>query len=329
VRRILLLTKFKKPWNNGHYMARALEEMGWKVDRIDTPSQLHMLHETVKSGNMPDLALATKADGMTPEMVRGLQEKGCPFVIWFPDPVPPPEHMVKIGRISDFFFTMSQGRIKDYLAAGIPRVEWLTQAVHPDFFPVRELTPEQKLYYGCDVGFVGNLGTLPQYLPRRQMLEHVIKAGFSLKWWGPRPSRKIKDIPFLFSKVCRSYGGRFVYLDTFSMAARGCKVFLSQDSYPDIRLSMSVKIYTAMCCGAFYMCRRVNGIEELFTPGEDIEVFDTYQEMTEKIRYYIDHPDERRRIAEAGRNRVLSLHTYHVRFATMFDILRANGILSA
>lgn len=325
--RILLLTKFKRPWNNGYYMARALEEMGWDVERIDTPADLDRLGEILDRGRVPDLALATKADGMTPDMAMMIRSHGTPFVIWFPDPVPPPRHMVEMGRVSDMFFTMSQGRIEDYKKAGVPRVEWLTQAVHPDFFPMVPLTPEEEEYYGCDVGFVGNLGTLPQYLPRRQMLERVVKAGFSLKWWGPRPSRKLKDLPFLLSKVCRSYGGRFVYLESFSKAARGCRIFLSQDSYPEIRLSMSVKIYTAMCCGAFYMCRRVEGIEELFTPDRELVLFEDYDEMVDKIRWYLDRPEERKKIAEAGRKKVLDEHTYHKRFASMFDILRADGIL--
>ncbi len=327
--KILLLTKFRRPWNNGHYMAMALEEMGWEVDRMDTPGDLHLLKNRLKNYPSHDLALATKADGMDLGMVQDIKRRGIPFVIWYPDPIPPTDHMVRMGRESDMFFTMTQGRIEDYLKAGVPRVQWLTQAVHPDFFPLDPLSPMEEKYYGCDVGFIGNLGALPQYIKRREMLTRVVRAGFHLKWWGPRPSRKLKEIPFLISKVCRCYGGRFVYLDTFSKAARGCKIFLSQDSFPEIRLSMSVKIYTAMCCGAFYMCRRVEGIDELFTPDKELVVFDDYDEMLDKIHYYIDKADERKKIAERGRKKVLAEHTYHKRFDTMFKILKKHRIITA
>jgi spore maturation protein CgeB len=322
---ILLLTKFRRPWNNGYFMAKALEDMGWAAICLDTPSQLDELSHAIE--RRPVLAITTKADGMTTDMIQEIRSHGIPFVMWHPDPIPPDEHMITIGRPSDFFFTMTQGRIPEYKAAGIEKVAWLSQAFAPSFYPITPLTPEDMAHYGSQVAFVGNLGTLPQYVARRQMLDEVINTGFQLKWWGPRPSRKLKDLPFLFSRVCRSYGGEFVYHETFSKVARACKIFLSLDSYPDVRLSMSVRIYIAVGCGAFYLCRHVEGIEEVLVPGKEIEVFHDHNEMTDKIRYYLTHEDDRRRIARAGRQRVLGEYTYEHRFASMFETLKGAGIL--
>jgi glycosyltransferase involved in cell wall biosynthesis len=235
--------------------------------------------------------------------------------------------MINMGRSSDFFFTMTQGRISEYEAAGIHKVAWLSQAFAPSFHPDTPLASEDMSHYGSQVAFAGNLGSLPQYLARRQMLDKVINAGFQLKWWGPKPSRKLRDLPFLFSRVCRSYGGEFVYHETFSKVARACKIFLSLDSYPDMRLSMSVRIYTAVGCGAFYLCRRVIGIEEVVIPGMEIEVFDDHDEMLSKIRYYLEHEEDRRRIAKSGRLRVLAEYTYEHRFASMFETLKRAGII--
>ncbi len=323
--KVLLLTKFRRPWNNGYFMARALEDMGWTAICLDTPSQLDQISHAIE--RRPVLAIATKADGMTVDMIQEIRSRGIPFVIWYPDPVPPDEHMVNMGRHSDFFFTMSQGRVLEYKAAGIERVAWLSEAFAPPFYPDTPLTPRDIMHYGSQVAFVGNLSTLPQYLARRQMLARVINAGFQLKWWGPRPSRKLKNLPFLFSRVCRSYGGEFVYHETYSKVARACKIFLSLDSYPDVRLSMSARIYIAVGCGAFYLCRRVEGIEEVLVPGREIEVFNDYDEMADKIRYYLEHEEDRRRIARAGRQRVLAEYTYEHRFASMFKTLREAGIL--
>lgn len=324
-RRILMLTKFKRPWNNGYFMARALEDMGYEVIRLDTPSQLAGLEDALSS--RPWLALATKADGMNVDMVNTIRQRGIPFVVWYPDPIPPDPHMVSIARHADYFFTMAQGRIEEYRKHGVTNIAWLSQAVTPSFYEGIVLSPEDWAYYGSQVAFVGNLGTLPQYRPRRKMLDRVIQAGFQLKWWGRRPSRKIKDLPFLFSKVCRSYGGEFVRLDTFYKVARAAKIFLSLDSYPEVRLSMSVRIYTSICCGAFYMSKKVEGIEDVFEPGKEIEVFETYEEMVDKIRYYLAHEEKRKAIAEAGRARVIAQHTYQHRFGEMFRLLRGEGIL--
>lgn len=322
---ILLLTKFRKPWNNGHFMAKALEDMGWAAICLDTPTQLDQLSRAI--GRRPALAIATKADGMTVDIIQEIRSQRIPLVIWYPDPIPPDGHMINMGKSSDFFFTMAQGRIPEYEAAGIEKVAWLSQAFAPSFYPDMPLTPEDMAHYGSQVAFVGNLGTLPQYLARRQMLDKVINAGFQLKWWGPRPSRKLRDLSFLFSRVYRSYGGEFVYHETFSKVARACKIFLSLDSYPDVRLSMSVRIYTAVGCGAFYLCRRVEGIEEVLVPGKEIEVFDDYDEMADKILYYLEHEEDRKRIARAGRQRVLAEYTYEHRFASMFKTLKRSGIM--
>jgi len=307
-------------------MAKALEDLGWETIKLDTPRDLDRLEEALKK--KPSLALATKADGMTEDMAHMIRKRSIPFIIWYPDPVPPEPHMIKMGKVSDFFFTMTQGRIDDYLKEGIKNVAWLTQAFEPSFFPDTPLTREDREYFGSDVAFVGNLGMLPQYRPRRQMLEQVLKAGFSLKWWGPKTPRKLKNIPFLMSKVARSYGGQFVALETFSKVARAAKVFLSLDSFPEVRLSMSVRIYTAVGCGAFYMCKHVEGIEEVMMPGKEIEVFHDYEEMIDKIRFYLKNEEKRKKIAEAGRKRVLKDHTYQVRFKTMFEILGKAGLIA-
>ena len=306
-------------------MAHSLKEMGWHVDCLDTPSQVSAIPIFLENKKYK-LALATKAEGISKEIVKNIQKKGIPFVIWFPDPVPPPKHMVELGQICDFFFTMSEGRIEEYKKSGVKNIAWLTQAVDPSFFPSIELKEKDIKHYGSDVAFVGTLCGLPQYKPRRQMLKKVIDAGFYLKWWGPRPARKIKEIPFLLSKVCKAYGGEFVYLESFYKVAKASKVFLSRDSYPEVRLSMSVRIYTALCCGAFYMCKKVKGIETLFKPGEDIEVFENYDEMIDKIKYYIDHDSKRLAIAKSGQKKVLEKHTYRHRFNEMFDILKKENV---
>lgn len=322
--RILLLTKFRKPWNNGHFMSHALEAMGWEVIRLDTPRDLASLSQALDKG--PDIALATKADGMTTQMTEAIRGRGIPFVMWYPDPVPPEGHIVTIGRLSDMFFTMTRGRVADYKRAGITRVRWLTQAFEPDFYPEKPMTSGERDYYGSEVAFVGNLGMLPQYTERRRMLERVVRAGFHLKWWGPRTPRKLRNLPFLLSGVARRYGGEFVALDTFAKVARASKIFLSLDSYPEIELSMSVRIYTAAGCGAFYICRKVPSIEEVMIPGKEIVVFDTYDDMVDKISYYLEHDEEREAIRQAGKSRVLKDHTYQKRFAEMFKALEEEGI---
>ena len=46
------------------------------------------------------------------------------------------------------------------------------------------------------------------------------------------------------------------------------------------------------------------------------------EEIQGLVRFYIDHPAERQRIAAAGRERVLGCHTYEHRIETMIRMMK-------
>lgn len=66
-------------------------------------------------------------------------------------------------------------------------------------------------------------------------------------------------------------------------------------------------------CGGFVLTEHVPGIEEVFEVGTEIETFDSKKELLDKLRYYLDHPAKRERIAERGHLRALA--DYDVRCA--------------
>jgi len=81
---------------------------------------------------------------------------------------------------------------------------------------------------------------------------------------------------------------------------------------------MSARIYTAVGCGAFYMCEAVQGIESILVPNKEIVTFKDEEEMIDKIRYYLPKISERQSIARAGQARVLRDHTYEKRLEEIF-----------
>ena len=65
--------------------------------------------------------------------------------------------------------------------------------------------------------------------------------------------------------------------------------------------------------GGFYLTSRQEDLAECFREGEEIALYDDKWECLEKVRYYLDHPEEARRIAAAARRRALRDHTWEKR----------------
>ena len=62
--------------------------------------------------------------------------------------------------------------------------------------------------------------------------------------------------------------------------------------------------------GGFYWVERVEEYDEFFRPGVEVETWGTLEELFDKIRYYLSHDAERRRIALAGKQRAVAEHTW-------------------
>ena len=52
--------------------------------------------------------------------------------------------------------------------------------------------------------------------------------------------------------------------------------------------------------------------------GREIAVFSSTADLIEQLRFWLDHPEERAAVAEAGYRRVRAEHTYDHRFAEIF-----------
>ncbi|NKE70976.1 CgeB family protein [Candidatus Manganitrophus noduliformans] len=320
---ILIVGSFGKPWNTAHYLVHAAEKIGHRVSTFD-PLQAgateEMLMKRVEESR-PTYMLIMKGTGFKPEWNEALKEKGIYTILWHPDP-DIPDWLLPLIRSVDFCFTMAEGMIPEWKEKGAKQVAWLSQGFEPAFFEAGPITDMDLRFYGADVAFVGNIDSTNNYLTRRYKLKRILREGFHLKWWGPRLGRKLINLPILLSSIGRAYGGRFIYGPEFAKVALCSKVFLAFDRETEIRLSMSARMYTAVGCGAFYMCEAMDGIESVLTPGKEIVTFKGEEEMIDKIRYYLPRESEREQIARAGQGRVQREHTYQRRLEQMFRTVK-------
>ena len=323
--RLILVADYGRPWNNAWFYKAGFERNGHTVMTFDTSSGKPSEETILKAAAdfKPDFVLHTKDE--FPVHVFEKLRKATKVVQWYPDPVIP-DWLPPYVKACDSFFTMSEGLLEEFRKMN-PKSYWLTQAFEPSCFPVKEVSDEDRKTFSADVAFVGNLGSKPQYQSRRGSLEAVIASGARLKWWGPKIPWKLANIPLIYGRIGRAYGGRFVWGEEYVKIAQLSKIFLAFDSRPEIRKSMSARMYTAVGCGAFYLCRYVPGIEDVLEPDKEIVTFKTDDEMIEKIRYYLPREKERKEISERGRKRVLREHTYEARMLQMCSVIEEAGLL--
>ena len=78
------------------------------------------------------------------------------------------------------------------------------------------------------------------------------------------------------------------------------------------------RIFEIPGSGGFELSGWSKGIEKLYEPGKEIEIFKSTGELIEKCRYYLKNSKKREKIAQAGYKRTLKDHTYEKRFSSLF-----------
>ena len=87
--------------------------------------------------------------------------------------------------------------------------------------------------------------------------------------------------------------------------------------------SPSVRLFEAAACGATMISDRWPGIEDFFTPGREILLPADAHDVVEILRG--THPDDRRAIGAAARQRVLAEHTSERRAAELEQLLKVGA----
>ncbi len=88
-------------------------------------------------------------------------------------------------------------------------------------------------------------------------------------------------------------------LDYFR-ALSGARIGASINIANDVRLYHSDRLLNYLSCGTFTLARRVPDSDLLFEDGKHVRYFDDTEQFFELVRWYLEHEDEREKIAAAG-----------------------------
>lgn len=83
----------------------------------------------------------------------------------------------------------------------------------------------------------------------------------------------------------------------------------------------NMTLYEATGVGTLLITDEKKNLGEIFKVGEEVVTYKDAEDLAEKIRYYLEHEEERKLIAAAGQKRTLETHNYKVRMEELLDIL--------
>lgn len=84
-----------------------------------------------------------------------------------------------------------------------------------------------------------------------------------------------------------------------------------------IQTGISQRVWDILSCRGFVLTNYQPEIEEYFEIGKHIETYENEEELREKVKYYLEHDEEREKIARLGFEEVRQKHTIIMRTISM------------
>ncbi len=105
------------------------------------------------------------------------------------------------------------------------------------------------------------------------------------------------------------YCGSVDYWSEMPKVFRMSKINLNF-TIPNIKSGIPLRIWDVLGCGGFLLTNYQAEIPYYFKEGEDLVCFDGLEDLCEKVGYYLEHEEERKRIAWNGYHKVREKHSY-------------------
>jgi Glycosyl transferases group 1/DUF based on E. rectale Gene description (DUF3880) len=220
----------------------------------------------------------------------GLNKLPCPTAVYLIDVHQELTSRLRLAAFFDYVFIAQCDYLDTFKSNGVANVYWLPLACDPDFHKGQEA--QEKLY---DIGFVGRKEAGNG---DRSIVLDTLSSQFNLNDLNRKYRPEEIGIIYSQSQII------------FNWAING---------------DVNMRVFEALCSGRFLLTNTVeNGLDKLFSTKQHLGIYCGVEELLLLAQYYLDHPEERETIAEAGQAEVLAKHTYQHRsqqiLSTVFGI---------
>lgn len=249
-------------------------------------------------------------DQLDVETIEAVGRAGrCPTVNWFADDHWRFEDFTRhFAPAFDLAVTTDADSLQKYRSLADTRVHLSQWACNR--YAYGKVTDELK----HEITFVGQ-----PHGDRRQIVAGLQDAGLAVECWGfgwpagPLGHAEMVDV-FASSRINLNLSNSSQAPGVKATVRRMLRLRPPPPRPPQIK----GRNFEVPGCGGFLLTERLPHLEDFFELGREVAVFERSDELAEQARYWLEHEQQRRAIAEAGHRRVMAEHTYDHRFAAIF-----------
>ena len=245
-----------------------------------------------------DLVWVSKGIWIYPNTLEAIGKKDKAILVHYtPDPAivfHRTRHFIKSIPIYDVLITSKRWEVDKYRQYGAKRVIFMPQAVNLNLFKPYDVSGEEYDKLRSDVCFVGHCES--HYC---KQVKAVFETGVNIAVWGLW-HRHFWFHPWL-KKIVRS---KDIWHQNYAEALCCTKIGLGLLSklVPE---TATTRTFEIPACGTFVLAERTDEHLEYFEEGREAEFFGSTEELVDKVKYYLAHDEQRKKIAAAGRERCL------------------------
>ncbi len=233
------------------------------------------------------------------------RKHGAGFIYWaIEDPVGFDKTLF-IAQAADYVFTTTEECIPEYKKHGV-KAYLLLFACNPDFHKAGQYNHA----YDVDLAMAASCYNWEtRKRGYKTILDAAKESGQSLKVWGAgwqkESCKKILGNPDYFCGYLPN--GQLPDL------CASAKIILGIQCDDSSVTQTSMRPYEVLGCGGFHLTQWTKATVNIFQDNKHLTTARTKEEAVDKIKYYINHPSERLKIAKQGREFVYKYHTYEQR----------------
>lgn len=295
--------------NSAALLAAQSSELG-----IPTTSQRHESAHRIISALEPDVIILDTASMCAPGFLAALSYRPHLTVGWMPEPLPQPSSLSNI----DLILSPQEALRAEARKLGA------RDAV--DFYvgtSLHQIEAHGRPSARTDVAFCGTYDAAHRV--RNQLLLELSKG--ALGWHGGYSTTFVVTRPCDIESMPIGVAMHIMQGDTGTRARLntllGAKIAIHAFSDSAGSDEFDPCIFEATAAGAVLLAANKPGLERFFQPGTEAEIFNSSEEMIQKVRKLLDDDGYRSSIAAAGQRRSLTEHSVEARMPALSDILRS------